>query len=127
MFVCTCMLSHVHFFATSWTVAHKSPRSMGFSGQEYRSGLPFPSQGDFPDPGIEPACLSSSALAGEFFTYSSTVSISLFLHFLVIPIQLSITMDLPILETSYKWNCLQVSTIVSEMSLQATDNRIYKL
>ena len=37
-----------------WTVAHQAPPSMGFSRQEYWSGLPFPSPGDFPDPGIEP-------------------------------------------------------------------------
>jgi len=37
-----------------WTVAHKAPSSMGFSRQEYRSGLPFPSPEDLPDPGIEP-------------------------------------------------------------------------
>ena len=40
--------------ATSWTVAHQAPLSMGFSRQEYRSGLPFPSPGDLPNPGIEP-------------------------------------------------------------------------
>ena len=39
--------------ATPWTVAHQAPMSMGFSRQEYWSGLPFPSPGDFPDPGIE--------------------------------------------------------------------------
>ena len=39
---------------TSWTVAHQAPLSMGFSRQEYWSGLPFPSTGDLPDPGIEP-------------------------------------------------------------------------
>ena len=37
-----------------WTVAHKAPLSMGFSRQEYWSGLPFPSPGDLPDPGIKP-------------------------------------------------------------------------
>ena len=37
-----------------WTVAHKAPPSMGFSRQEYWSGLPFPSPGDLPDPGVEP-------------------------------------------------------------------------
>ena len=37
-----------------WTVAHQAPPSMGFSRQEYLSGLPFPSPGDLPDPGIEP-------------------------------------------------------------------------
>ena len=40
--------------ATPWTVAHEVPLSMGFSRQEYWSGLPFPSPGDLPDPGIEP-------------------------------------------------------------------------
>ena len=39
---------------TLWTVAHQAPLSMGFSRQEYWSGLPFPSPGDLPDPGIEP-------------------------------------------------------------------------
>ena len=38
---------------TSWTVAHQAPLSMGFSRQEYWSGLPFPSPGDLPNPGIE--------------------------------------------------------------------------
>ena len=37
-----------------WTAAHQTPPSMGFSRQEYWSGLPFPSPGDLPDPGIEP-------------------------------------------------------------------------
>ena len=46
-----------------WTVAHQAPPSMGFSRQEYWSGMPFPSLGDLPDPGIEPA---SPALAGGF-------------------------------------------------------------
>ena len=41
-------------FATQWTVAHQGPLSMGFSSQEYWSGLPFPFPGDLPDPGIEP-------------------------------------------------------------------------
>ena len=40
-------------FATPWTVAHQAPLSMGFSRQEYQSGLPFLSPGDFPDPGME--------------------------------------------------------------------------
>ena len=46
-------LSHVRLFATPWTVAHQAPLSMGFSRQEYWSGLPFPSPGDLPSPGIE--------------------------------------------------------------------------
>ena len=47
-------LSRVRLFATPRTVAYQAPPSMGFSRQEYWSGLPFPSPGDLPDPGIEP-------------------------------------------------------------------------
>ena len=47
------LLSRVRLFATPWTVAYQASPSMGFSRQEYRSGLPFPSPGDLPDPGIE--------------------------------------------------------------------------
>ena len=46
-------LSCVQLFATPWTVAYQDPQSMGFSRQEYWSGLPFPSPGDLPNPGIE--------------------------------------------------------------------------
>ena len=52
-------------FATLLTMAHQAPLSMGFPRQEYWSGLPFPSSGDLPNPGIE---LLSPALAGGFFT-----------------------------------------------------------
>ena len=47
-------LSHVQLFATLWTVAHQALLSMDFSRQEYWSGLPFPSSGDLPEPGIKP-------------------------------------------------------------------------
>ena len=47
-------LSHVRLFVTAWTIACQALPSMGFSRQEYWSGLPFPSPGDLPDPGIEP-------------------------------------------------------------------------
>ena len=47
-------LSRVRPFATPWTVAYQAPLSMGLSRQEYWSGLPFPSPGDIPNPGIEP-------------------------------------------------------------------------
>ena len=47
-------LSRVQLFVTSWTVAYEDPPSMGFSRQKYWSGLPFPSPGDLPDPGIGP-------------------------------------------------------------------------
>ena len=54
--------------ATPWTVVCQAPLSMGFSRQEYWSGLPFPSPGDLPDPGTEPASSAFPALAGGFFT-----------------------------------------------------------
>ena len=44
----------VWLFATLWTLPHQAPLSMGFFRQEYWSGLPFPSPGDLPDPGVEP-------------------------------------------------------------------------
>ena len=53
---------------TLWTVACQGPLSMGFPGQEYWSGFPFPSPGDLPDPGIQPMPLKSPALVGGFFT-----------------------------------------------------------
>ena len=47
-------LSHVQLFVTLWTVAYQAPPSMGFSRQEHWSGLPFPSPGELPNPGIGP-------------------------------------------------------------------------
>ena len=44
----------VRLFATPWTVAYQVPLSIGFSRQEFRSGLPVPSPGDIPNPGINP-------------------------------------------------------------------------
>jgi len=64
--------SRVQLFATPWTVDDQTPLSMGFSRQEYWSGLPCPPPGDLPDPGIEPASLMSPASAGGFFTTSTT-------------------------------------------------------
>ena len=54
--------------ATPWTVAYQAPLSMGFSRQEYWSGLPFPSPGHLPDPGTKPMSLASLTLPGGFFT-----------------------------------------------------------
>ena len=70
-----CMLSHyshVWLFATAWTVAHQAPLSMGFSRQEYWSGLPRPPPGDLPNPGVEPKSPVSPALAGRFFIHWAT-------------------------------------------------------
>ena len=53
---------------TPWTVAHQVPLSMGFPRQEYWSGLPFPSPGDLPHPGIKHESLVPSSLAAGFFT-----------------------------------------------------------
>ena len=69
--VCVCVLSclvRVQLFAAPWTIAHQAPLSMRFSRQEYGSGLPFPSPGDLPDPGMETVSLAAPALAGELFT-----------------------------------------------------------
>ena len=54
-------------FETPWTVAHQVPPFLGFSRQEYWSGLPFPSPGDLPDPGIKPRspALQADALPSE--------------------------------------------------------------
>ena len=57
--------SHVRLFAILGTVAHQAPLSMGFSRQEYLSGLPCPPAGDLPQPGIQPGSLMSPALVGR--------------------------------------------------------------
>ena len=57
--------SPIQLCATLWTVVCHALLSMGFSRQEYWSGLPFPSSGERPNPGIEPACLTFPALAGR--------------------------------------------------------------
>ena len=66
-YVCVCMLSHVWLFATTWTVTHQVPLSMGFPRQEYWRRLLFPSQGDLPDPGTELTSLVS-CIGRRFFT-----------------------------------------------------------
>ena len=60
-------LIRVQLFAIPWTVACQAPLSMGFSTQEYWNGLPFPSPGDLPNPGIEPGspALQADALSSE--------------------------------------------------------------
>ena len=58
-------LSRVRLFVTPWTVVYQAPPSIGFSRQEYWSGLPFPSPGDLPDPGIKPR---SPALHADILT-----------------------------------------------------------
>ena len=55
------LLSRVQLFGTSWTLVYQTPQSMEFSRQVYWSGLPFPSPGDLPNPGIEPRSLTLQA------------------------------------------------------------------
>ena len=72
---CACVLSHfsrVWLFASLWTVAHQAPLSMVFARQTYWSGLPCLPPGHLPDPGIEPASLTSPALTGRSYTTSTT-------------------------------------------------------
>ena len=73
--MCACVLSsfsRVQLCASPWTVARQPPLSMGFSRQDYWSGLPCPPPGDLPNPEIKPASLTPPALAGGFFTTSAT-------------------------------------------------------
>ena len=65
LFAYVCVLSCISLFATPWTVVHQASLSVEFSRYEYWSRLPFPTSGDLPDLGIEPA---SPALADGFFT-----------------------------------------------------------
>ena len=55
--LCACVVSHIRFFATSWTVALQAPLSMGFFRQKYWSELPLSLRRDLPDPRIEPLSL----------------------------------------------------------------------
>ena len=58
-------LNRVRLFETLWTVAYQAPLSMGFSRQDYWSGLPFPPPGDVPDPGIESTSPASPTLQAD--------------------------------------------------------------
>ena len=79
-------LSRVQLFVTPWTVAYQTPLSMGFSRQECWSGLPFPSPGDLPNPGINPRspALQADALLseppGKFYNFMICIN---YLHYLV--------------------------------------------
>ena len=75
------LLSRVQFFATPWTVAYQAPPSMGFSRQEHLSGLPFPSPGDLPNPGIEPG---SPALQTLSHLSHQGSPVNLFIKFILV-------------------------------------------
>ena len=82
---CVCQsLSRVRLFATTWTVARQASLSMGFSRQEYWSGLPCPPPGDLPDPGIELKSLLSPALSGRFFTTSGIWEAHSYMHIYIL-------------------------------------------
>ena len=72
MLCCAQTLSCVQLFAMPWTIDFQALLSMGFSRQDYWSGLPCLFPGDLSNPGIKPASLMSPALAGGFFTTSTT-------------------------------------------------------
>ena len=65
--VCTYMLSHVWLFVTPWAIACQALLAIGFTRQEYWSGLPFPPPGDLPNPGIKPTCLVLSFIGRLIF------------------------------------------------------------
>ena len=79
--VCTCILSCVWLFATTWTTVHQAPQSMGFPRQEYWSGLPFPSLGDLSDPGTELRSLALQAVSyipvGFFTNWATRETLSI--------------------------------------------------
>ena len=76
--------SCVWLFAIPQTVAHQAPLSMGFSRQEYWSGLPFPSPRNLPDPGIEHVSLKSLVLAGRFFATNTIWEARWYVEYLLI-------------------------------------------
>ena len=105
-------LSHVRLFATPWVVTYQAPWSMGFSRQEYWSGLPFPSPGDLPNPGIEPGspalqtdALPSKPLGKPHFYFKQKLNLSQFKGLWVHSVQFTSIKDLPFLRatTSFQW------------------------
>ena len=79
------LLSHAQLFATPWVVALQAPLSMGFSRQEYWSGLPFPPPGNLPNPRIKPTSPAPPALAGGYFSTSrpGKLAIKVLLHYFI--------------------------------------------
>ena len=75
MCLCAQLLSHVWLFATLWAIAHQAPLSTEFSRQEYWSGLPFPTPGDLPNPGIKPTSPASPALVVDSLVLSQLRSL----------------------------------------------------
>ena len=76
-------LSHFWLFVTTWTIARLASLSMEVSRKEYWNGLVFPSPEDLPNPGIKPISSASPALAGRFFTTSTTWEVPRFHNILL--------------------------------------------
>ena len=71
LYLCAQPLSHVQLFAVPWTVARQAPLPVGFSRQEYQSGVPFPPLGVLSDPGMETVAIAPPALASGVFITSA--------------------------------------------------------
>ena len=99
------LLSHIRLFVTQWTVAYQAPPSVGFSRQEYRGGLPFPSPGDLPNPGIEPGSpkLQADALPSE--PPGSNATLSYFPPQLFLPLFPCWDIISHVLWPSGRWEC----------------------
>ena len=96
------LLTQVQLFVAPRTVACQAPLSVGFSRQEYGSGLPIPSPGYLPKPEIEPESLRSPALAGRFFTTSATWEALLSIWFALIhKITFEVQTTFPLLQNFY--------------------------
>ena len=110
--------SHIRLCTTLWTIACQAPLLMGFSRQEYWSGLPCPPPGDPPDPGIEPASLMSLALAGGFFTTSANWEAPLISYSLLISVQSEEIQPTTTLRnpTSFSLTCQQQETQINNPS-----------
>ena len=107
--------SRVRFFVTPGTVVHPAPLSMGFSRQESWSGLPCPPPGNLLDPGIKPMSLMFPALAGRFFTISTTweayVYINEYYSAIVVVIQLPSHVRLFAITRTVAWQASPSLTI----------------
>ena len=79
--VCACALSVMFDSAIPWTVAHQAPLSMGFSKQEYWSGLPFPPPGDVPNAGIESMSLESLHWQADSLPLSTWEALAFYTEF----------------------------------------------
>ena len=103
------LLSLVQLFVTPWTVGCQAPLSMGFPRQEYWRGVPFPTPGDLPDPGIGCPSLGPPALAGGFFfTTSATWEALMKLWIIIINTSSYTPFSHPVLETSVPQDKVQI-------------------